>query len=113
MKRCAESSSKSAKKPRLARARRSPRKVKPKSSAQNAQTRIDALERELAAARGEQTATSEVLNVISRSPGELEPVFDSVLENAVRICEANFGTLYSFDGQKFHAARAIGTPQAL
>ena len=44
----------------------------------------------------QQTATSEVLRVISSSPGELEPVFQTMLENAVRICEAKFGTLVPF-----------------
>jgi GAF domain-containing protein len=58
----------------------------------------------------QQTATSEVLSVISSSPGELEPVFQSMLENAIRICEAKFGTLFRFDGEKFHLAAQIGTP---
>jgi GAF domain-containing protein len=58
----------------------------------------------------QQTATSEVLSVISSSPGELEPVFQSMLENAIRICEAKFGTLFRFDGEKFHLAAQFGTP---
>jgi GAF domain-containing protein len=58
----------------------------------------------------QQTATSEVLSVISSSPGELEPVFQSMLDNAIRICEAKFGTLFRFDGEKFHLAAQFGTP---
>ncbi len=60
-----------------------------------------------------QTATSEVLRVISSSPGELQPVFDSMLANATRICEAKFGLLYRFDGKEFHLAAAVGTPPDL
>jgi GAF domain-containing protein len=58
----------------------------------------------------QQTATSEVLRVISSSPGELEPVFQAMLQNAVRICDANFGTLYRFDGSMYHLAAEVGTP---
>ena len=61
----------------------------------------------------QQTATSEVLRVISSSPGELAPVFQSMLENATRICEAKFGTLFRFEGNAFHLAAQFGTPPEL
>src|SRR5215471_4261027 len=54
----------------------------------------------LAEALEQQTATSEVLRVISRSPGEVAPVFDAMLDNATRICEDNFGGLYVRDGDE-------------
>jgi two-component system, NtrC family, sensor kinase len=61
----------------------------------------------------QQTATTEVLKVISSSPGELEPVFQAMLENAVRICEAKFGSLFRFDGNMFRVAAQVGTPVEL
>ena len=61
----------------------------------------------------QQTATANVLRVISSSPGELEPVFQAMLENATRICEAKFGVLYRFDGDTFHFAAEVGTPPEL
>jgi two-component system NtrC family sensor kinase len=57
-----------------------------------------------------QTATSEVLKVISGSPGELEPVFQSMLENATRLCEAKFGTMYFREGDAFRAVAMHGAP---
>jgi two-component system, NtrC family, sensor kinase len=69
--------------------------------------------RELTEALEQQTATSEVLKVISSSPGELTPVFESMLANATRICDATFGVLYRFDGDAFHAAAwSDGVPSA-
>jgi len=61
----------------------------------------------------QQTATSEVLGLISSSPGELERVFQSILEKATRICEASFGTLFRFDGRDLQPVAQVGTPSEL
>jgi GAF domain-containing protein len=60
----------------------------------------------------QQTATSQVLQVISTSPGDLEPVFQVMLENATRICEAKFGNLLLYEGEVFRVAAMHGAPPA-
>ena len=60
----------------------------------------------------QQTATSEVLEVISSSPGELKPVFDALLANAVRICDAKFGVLFLTEGEAFRYVALHGAPPA-
>ena len=59
-----------------------------------------------------QTASSEVLHVISSSPGELDPVFAAMLENAVRICGANFGNLFLYDDGAYRAVAMHNAPEA-
>ena len=68
--------------------------------------------RELNESAQQQTATSEVLQVISSSPGELAPVFETILENATRVCEAKFGNLLLYDGSAFRIVAFHNTPSA-
>jgi signal transduction histidine kinase len=67
---------------------------------------------ELSESLQQQTATADVLQVISSSPGDLQPVFKSMLSNALRICEAKFGNLLLFDGVGFTAAELHNAPAA-
>jgi signal transduction histidine kinase len=77
------------------------------------ENKVESRTAELRESLEQQTATSEVLQVISSSPGELAPVFEAMLANATRICEANFGIMYRFDNGQFHLAALLNAPPAL
>ena len=81
---------------------------------------LEARTRELAEVRGhlsealeQQTATSEVLRAITGSPGDLKPVFEAILTNARRLCEAKFGHLLIYDGERFRVAAVHAAPSKL
>jgi signal transduction histidine kinase len=83
-----------------------------KPSAADADDKIALLEHKLNEALEQQTATSEILKVISNSPGQLEPVFNVMLEKAVRICEAKFGVLWLCENGGFRSVAQHNTPPA-
>jgi hypothetical protein len=83
------------------------------SSPSGRETEVARLTRDLCDALEQQAATSEVLQVISGTTGDLQTVFAAMLENAVRICDATFGVIYRWDGEFLHALASHKTPTAL
>jgi signal transduction histidine kinase len=88
------------------------KKTKAKAHVEHVHKSNADLQKRLAEALERQAATSEVLRLISSSPGELQPVFDAILSNATRICEAKFGDLYLRDGDAFRMAATHDSPSA-
>jgi len=78
--------------------RRNGAKAVRRSSAASLNKKVARFKRERDEALEQQAATSEVLQVVSSSPAELQPVFETMLQNAVRICDAKFGNIYRWDG---------------
>ncbi|HET9847187.1 MAG TPA: histidine kinase, partial [Candidatus Dormibacteraeota bacterium] len=76
----------------------------------DAQRRLEERTAERDEALAREAATAEVLGVINSSPGNLAPVFDAMLEKAMRLCDAAFGTLASFDGSTLRTAAMRGVP---
>lgn len=86
---------------------------KRRPSALSQASEVAHLTRERDEALDQQAATSEVLRVITASAGELRPVFHAILANAVRICDAKYGTLFRYDNDTFEAVATFGLPPAL
>ncbi len=84
----------------------------PQVSYTDLEEKLARAQRERDEALEQQIATSEVLHVISSSPGELEPVFQVMLENATRICGAKFGTLWLNGNDGLQAGALHGAPSA-
>ena len=71
------------------------------------------LQRDLSEAREQQTATAEILRVISSSPTDVQPVFDTIVSSAPRLCDAKFCILYRFDGELLHLVAHYNVPGEL
>ncbi|HUL87736.1 MAG TPA: GAF domain-containing protein [Pseudolabrys sp.] len=113
MRRRAKATKAQGRKPLKRRRKASKGKTDRRFLAEGREANIARLTRERDELLQQRAATSEVLRAISSWAGDLEPVFQAVLENAVRICDAKFGTLFRFDGASFHFAASVGTPAKL
>jgi signal transduction histidine kinase/HAMP domain-containing protein len=79
----------------------------------NLEHKVEDRTRELTESLEQQTATSEILGVIASSPTDVQPVFETILVDAVRLCEAHYGGIFSFDGEFFHHASTYNVSQEL
>jgi len=74
---------------------------------------VERLSRALTESAEQQTATSEILRVISNSPSDIQPVFDAIVTSAVRLCDARFGLLYRWDGKNLYGVASHGATPAM
>src|SRR6516165_6722791 len=85
--------------------------TKARTDVDRLRTAVAALKKRLTESLEQQTATSEVLKVISSSLGELEPVLQSMLANAMRICDAKFGIMFEYSDGTYRSLSSLGVPQ--